>query len=138
MLQVKKWLLILSFLTITLIGLMYGLSPPWFVGTFLAATMPPDIDQSHMLRAMMTLYLALGGFWLYCAFTDAYRDAGVIVLAVFCGGLVVGRITSVILDGLPSPVLVLYIFMELGLVPLCVYLLRGKVWGRRGESLREE
>jgi hypothetical protein len=30
----------------------------------------------------MTLYIALGTFWLYCAFSDKYRDAGMMVLAV--------------------------------------------------------
>ena len=72
----------------------------------------------------MTLYLALGFFWLYCAFSDKYRDAGVVVLAIFCGGLVSGRLLSVLVDGVPSPILILYIGLELGLVPVCVWTLR--------------
>jgi len=28
------------------------------------------------------------------------------------------------IDGLPSPILILYIFMELSLVPVCIWLLR--------------
>ena len=84
----------------------------------------PSLDQSHILRAVMMLYIALGLFWLYSAFSDRYRDAGVIVLAVFCGGLVAGRILSVIVDGIPSPLLILYIFMELSIVPVCIWLMR--------------
>ena len=72
----------------------------------------------------MTLYIGLGLFWLYCAFSTKYRDAGIIVLAVFCGGLVTGRILSVIIDGIPSPILLVYIGMELGLVPICIWVLR--------------
>lgn len=122
--KLKKALLIFSFVTICIIALMYGVSPQWFFETFLIDSQSPSIDQSHILRAVMMLYISLGLFWLYSAFSDKYRDAGIIVLAIFCGGLVLGRILSVIVDGTPSPVLILYIFMELSLVPVCIWLLR--------------
>jgi hypothetical protein len=119
----KKGLLILSFFIISVIALLYGVSPEWFFGTFLEDSLPPNVDQSHILRAVMMLYIALGLFWLWSAFSDKYRDAGVLVLCFFCGGLVVGRILSVAVDGVPSPILLLYIGMELGMVPLCIWLL---------------
>ena len=122
--QLKKGLLILAFVTICTIALLYGVSPQWFFKTFLVDSQNPSIDQSHILRAVMMLYIALGLFWLYSAFSDKFRDAGLVVLAVFCGGLVTGRILSVIVDGLPSPLLSVYIFMELSLVPVCIWLLR--------------
>ena len=122
--QLKKVLLVLSFATVCIIALLYGISPQWFFDTFLVTSQKPSIDQSHILRAVMMLYIALGFFWLYCAFSDRYRDAGIIVVAVFCGGLVAGRILSVIVDGIPSPILILYIFMELSLVPVCIWLMR--------------
>ena len=122
--QLKKVLLVFSFVTICVIALLYGISPQWFFDTFLMNSQEPGIDQSHILRAVMMLYIALGFFWLYCAFSDRYRDAGIIVLAVFCGGLVAGRVLSVIVDGIPSPILILYIFMELSLVPVCIWLMR--------------
>ena len=123
----KKALLILSFVTISIIALLYGVSPQWFFKTLLVDASVPSIDQSHILRAVMTLYLALGMFWLYCAFSDKYRDAGVVVLAVFCGGLVTGRILSAFVDGMPSPIMLLYIVMELGLIPICVWVLKRDV-----------
>jgi len=122
--QLKKVLLVLSFATVCIIALLYGISPQWFFDTFLVTSQKPSIDQSHILRAVMMLYVALGMFWLYCAFSDRYRDAGIIVIAVFCGGLVAGRILSVIVDGIPSPILILYTFMELSLVPVCIWLMR--------------
>ena len=122
--QLKKVLLVLSFVTVCVIALLYGISPQWFFDTFLVTSQKPSIDQSHILRAVMMLYVALGMFWLYCAFSDRYRDVGIIVIAVFCGGLVAGRILSVIVDGIPSPILILYIFMELSLVPVCIWLMR--------------
>src|SRR5210317_1049100 len=95
----KKGLLILSFFIISVIALLYGVSPGWFFGTFLEGSLPPNVDQSHILRAVMMLYIALGLFWLWSAFSDKYRDAGVLVLCIFCGGLVAGRILSVVVDG---------------------------------------
>ena len=80
----KKALLICSFLTITTIALLYGVSPQWFFQTFLVDSQAPNVDQSHILRAVMMLYITLGLFWLYCAFNVKFRDAGIIVLALFC------------------------------------------------------
>ncbi|BBB29726.1 DUF4345 domain-containing protein [Neptunomonas japonica] len=116
--------MVFSFFTICIIGLLYGASPSWFFRSFLLESPPPGVDQSHILRAVMMLYIALGLFWLYCAFSEKYRDAGIVVLCVFCGGLVTGRILSVVIDGIPSPLLVLYVFIELSVVPLCIWLLR--------------
>jgi len=120
----KKGLLILSFFIISAIALLYGVSPAWFFGTFLPDSPPPNIDQSHILRAVMMLYISLGLFWLWSAFSEKYRDAGLLVLCIFCGGLVAGRLLSVVVDGVPSPILLLYIAMELGMVPICIWLLR--------------
>lgn len=122
--DLNKGLLIISFFTIITIAGLYGVSPEWFFESFLLDSQPPSVDQSHILRAVMMLYIALGLFWLWSAFSDKYRDAGVLVLCIFCGGLVSGRILSVIVDGVPSPLLILYIFMELSLVPICLWLLR--------------
>lgn len=124
--DLKKGLLILSFVTISVIALLYGISPTWFFEQFLVGSQPPSIDQSHIMRAVMMLYLFLGGFWLFSAFSDKYRDAGIVILCLFCGGLVSGRILSTIIDGTPSPILIVYIVMELSLVPICIWLLKLK------------
>lgn len=122
--RLKKILLIFSFFTISTIAFLYGVSPQWFFESFLTDSQLPTVDQSHVLRAIMGLYIALGLFWLFSAFNDDFRDAGIFVLAIFCGGLAAGRILSIILDGVPSPILVIYVFMELSLIPVCIWLLR--------------
>lgn len=124
--DLKKALLILSFATISVIALLYGVSPTWFFEQFLVGSHPPSIDQSHIMRAVMMLYIFLGGFWLFSAFSEKYRDAGILILCLFCGGLVSGRILSVLVDGTPSPILIVYILLELSLVPICILLLRRK------------
>ncbi|VDA98992.1 hypothetical protein S1OALGB6SA_54 [Olavius algarvensis spirochete endosymbiont] len=123
----KKGFLIFSFFAISIIGALYGIFPSWFFERFLIATpQPPSVDQSHILRALMMLYIALGLFWFWCAFSEKYRDAGILVVCIFSGGLASGRILSVIVDGIPSPLLSLYIALELVLIPVCIWILRRK------------
>ena len=72
--HIKKALLIFSFFTICVIAALYGVSPEWFFETFFADSKPPTIDQSHISRAVMMLYVSLGLFWLWSAFSEI-RDA---------------------------------------------------------------
>ena len=65
--KVKKYFLIFAFVTVSTIALLYGISPKWFVQTFLGLN-ELDLNIAHILRAVMGLYLSLGIFWLYSAF----------------------------------------------------------------------
>ncbi|MGE5369815.1 MAG: DUF4345 family protein, partial [Chloroflexota bacterium] len=70
--QIKKAYLIFAFCAVSVIALLYGVSPQWFARSFLGLA---DLDAglAHILRAVMGLYLALGLFWLYAAFHEPYR-----------------------------------------------------------------
>jgi Na+-driven multidrug efflux pump len=59
--KIKKYFLIFAFVAVSIIALLYGVSPQWFARTFLDV---PEIalDFAHILRAVMCLYLALGLF----------------------------------------------------------------------------
>lgn len=115
--NIKKYYLIFAFCSVSIIALLYGVSPNWFARTFLDVS-ELDVDLAHILRAVMGLYLAFGLFWIFAAFSDAYRNAAVLSTVIFCGGLVTGRLISLLADGWPSPLLILYIVMEFTLVPL--------------------
>ncbi len=121
--NVKTSYLIFAFCAVSAIALMYGVNPGWFARTFLGV---PELgrDFSHILRAVAGLYLALGCFWLYAAFRPDYRNVAILTTAVFAGGLVAGRLLSFGLDGWPSPILVFYAVLELGLVPIALWVLR--------------
>jgi len=121
--KIKKWFLILSFVMLTILGLLYGISPRWFAETFLDIP-EMSLDFAHMLRALMCLYLGLGLFWLYSAFCDKYRNAAVLTTMIFAGGLLTGRIISLIADGKPSPLLLVYTILELVLVPVAFWIFR--------------
>lgn len=120
---IKKIFLVFAFLTVSVIALMYGISPKWFAQTFLGIT-DLDLNIAHILRAVMTLYLALGLFWLFSAFNVKYRNTAVLTTGIFAGGLVTGRIISFFADGQPQSLLVLYIAMEFVLVPVAYWVFK--------------
>jgi hypothetical protein len=115
--QMKKTYLILAFATVSIIALLYGISPAWFASTFLGLT-DLSLNFAHILRAVMCLYLALGCFWLFAAFSDTHRNTAILTTILFAGGLVTGRLVSFIVDGQPALLLSIYAGMELALVPI--------------------
>ena len=119
----KQYFLIFASFAVTVIGLLYGISPQWFAQTFLGIS-EIDLNIAHILRAIMGLYLALAVFWLYSAFSKKYRDTAVLTCVVFAGGLFIGRLISYFADGQPKPLLVLYIVLELALVPLAFWIFK--------------
>lgn len=121
--MIKKYYLLLAFFLISVIALLYGVSPHWFARTFLGVT-ELDPNFAHILRAVMCLYLAFGVFWLLSAFSDRYRNTAVLTTIIFGGGLVIGRILSLSADGRPSPILLLYVILELGIVPVAFWIFR--------------
>lgn len=119
----KQYFLIISFLTVSSIALIYGISPIWFARTFLGMD-TLDLNFAHILRAVMCLYLALGIFWLVCAFRPKWRAVALLTVLIFCSGLVIGRYISFMVDGLPSTLLQLYAGIELLVIPVAYWLLR--------------
>lgn len=117
----KKTFLVMAFVVVSIIALLYGVSPDWFASNFLGVT-ELDLNFAHILRAVMCLYLALGLFWLFSAFSDKLRNVAILTTILFSGGLVIGRLLSFVVDGLPAPLLILYAAMELALVPIAYWL----------------
>ena len=85
--NMKRNFLVFAFVAVTPIALAYGVSPDWFASTFLGIE-TLDTNIAHILRAIMCLYLALGLFWLYSAFNEAYRNAALLTVVLFTAGLV--------------------------------------------------
>jgi hypothetical protein len=115
--DIKKGFLFLAFAMVSVIALLYGIDPEWFARTFLGAT-ALSVDFAHILRAVMCLYLALGAFWLFCALSDKNKNTAILTTIVFAGGLVVGRLLSFSIDGLPSALLIFYAALECAFIPL--------------------
>ena len=104
------------------IALGYGAKP----SVTLDALFGINVDTTnltHIMRAVMGLYLGMVVFWLWGAFRRPMAGAALAACAVFMLGLAVGRILSFILDGLPHWLLVVYAVLEivLGLIAFILY-----------------
>jgi hypothetical protein len=93
-------------------ALSYGIDP--------AAVLPKTMtiavggtDQIEMLRAIMGLYLGMTVFCAIAAFTPAWRHVAVIWAVFFLYSIAAGRILSLVVDGVPSPILLFYMAVEL-------------------------
>jgi hypothetical protein len=121
--QAKKLFLLFAFLAVSIIALLYGLSPEWFAQTFLGVE-NLDANLAHILRAVMGLYLAFGFFWCFSAFDDRLRGPAVLTTIVFSAGLVSGRLVSLAMEGKPSALLIFYMAVEFVLIPVALYVYR--------------
>jgi hypothetical protein len=120
--KTKQYFLVLASLAVAPIALGYGSSPEWFARTFFGVV-ELDLNFTHMLRAIMSAYLALGLFWLFSAFSDKYRDAALLSTVVLLAGQGAGRTASIVIDGRPSSILLVYTILEgmLTLIALWVW-----------------
>ena len=100
-------------------GAMPGTSLHWLFG-FDAGS----VNASHIFRALMGLYLALALFWVAGALNRGLQFAALWSLAVFMSGLAAGRVLSLALDGLPHPLLVIYLVLEVIMGVIALILIR--------------
>ncbi|HPT49715.1 MAG TPA: DUF4345 domain-containing protein [Accumulibacter sp.] len=121
--RIKQAFLILAFIMVSIIALLYGVSPQWFARTFLGVV-DLNLNVAHILRAVMGLYLGLGLFWLFAVSSTKHRNTAVLTTVIFAAGLASGRMVSLVADGIPSPLLVFYTIIELALVPVAYWVYR--------------
>jgi len=77
-----------------------------------------DIEVSNtnllnILRAISGLYIALVGFWIVGAYNSNLQLPALWSLTIFMTGIALGRIVSILIDGLPSPIFIFYLFLEI-------------------------
>ena len=121
----QKVFLIVAALGLTPIALSYGLAPSSSL-EYLFQIPAVDTNSLHIFRAIMGLYLAMVVFWLIGAFKPHMTQAAIYSLVVFMLGLAAGRILSLVLDGQPSALLIVYLLLELGFGITGMMLLREK------------
>jgi hypothetical protein len=119
-----------AFLLIAAIGLVpialsYGVAPSKSLG-YLFGLSVTTVDGTHIFRAVMGLYLALACFWVAGALKPHLTRAALWSLVVFMLGLAAGRVLSLMLDGWPHLLLVVYLLLELAFGAVGVMLLRAE------------
>jgi len=123
--KVKQLFLIAAAVGLAPIALSYGLAPELSL-EYLFQISVTDTNSLHIFRAIMGLYLAMAAFWTLGAFNPLLTQAAIYSLVVFMLGLALGRILSIIVDGVPDGLLVVYLLLELGFGIIGIVLLRQK------------
>ncbi len=119
----ESLLLLLAAIGLVPIALSYGAAPASSMGLLFDID-ASSVNSSHVFRAVMGLYLALALFWLVGVRNATLRNPALWSLAVFMLGLAAGRGLSLLLDGMPHPLLVVYLLLELGFGAAAIYVLR--------------
>ena len=107
-----RFYLIFSAAGLSGVALSYGVAPAAVLPKVLDLTVE-GTDLTHILRAIMGLYLGMIALWVLGAFRSNFTRAAVIAEIAFMFGLALGRVLSIILDGVPSIILIGYTVVEI-------------------------
>jgi hypothetical protein len=104
------------------IALGYGANPSASLDMLFGITVDTT-NLAHIMRAVMGLYLGMVVLWIWGAFNKQMTAPALVSCAVFMLGLAAGRILSIIVDGLPHWLLIVYAVLEivLGLIAVILY-----------------
>ena len=107
------------------IALGYGANPTESLDALFDITVDTT-NLTHIMRAIMGLYLGMVVIWVWGAFDKRLTTPALVSCAVFMLGLAAGRFLSFILEGMPHWLLVVYAALEVVLGILAVVLYRQK------------
>lgn len=101
------------------IALSYGAHPSGTL-TPLFGIAVESHNLVHILRAVMGLYLGMVVLWILGATTPRFTFAALLACATFMLGLATGRVLSLVLEGMPHFLLLVYLVLEviLGLIAI--------------------
>ena len=106
--------LLVSAAGLTAVALSYGVAPATILPQLLDITVE-GTDLTHVFRAIMGLYLGMIVLWVLGAFRPSLTRPAVIAEIAFMSGLAVGRVLSIVVDGMPSIALLGYTGVEIAM-----------------------
>ena len=109
--NLKRFYLIISFITVSTIGSLYGVCPTWWARQHLGLP-EPGANLTHMLRAIMGLYVGFGVYWLYAAIRNEQLNTVIFTVLVFDGCLLLGRVVNLMVDPTPSDLFLYFTALE--------------------------
>ena len=114
--------LFLNALGVSLVAFSYGVVPHDVLPRILDLRVE-STDLTHVFRAVMGLYVGFSAYWVVAAFRPAWTRGAVLSVVVFMAALAAGRVLSLVVDGLPSPLLLVYLGLEVGVTVIGIWLL---------------
>ena len=121
--NIRQIILLIAAIGLLPIAFSYGLMPQVSLN-YLFGISVSEINDIHIFRAVMGLYVAFSLFWFAGAFKIHIRQAALYSLVVFMLGLAAGRSLSMVIDGVPHWLLVVYLALELGIGILGILMLK--------------
>jgi len=119
-----RFFLIICSVGLVPIALGYGAMPSASLDALFGITVDTT-NLTHIMRAVMGLYLAMVVIWLWGAVHKPMQGPALVACAVFMLGLAAGRILSFLVDGWPHWLFVVYAVLEIVLGVIAVILYRG-------------
>jgi hypothetical protein len=111
--DMKKLFLLVAGVFLIPVALSYGVAPATTLPMSMNVTVE-GTDQIHIFRALGSLYLGMVAFCLIAAFVrPSWQHVAVVWAVFFAYSLAIGRVISLIVDGMPSPMLLFYLAVEL-------------------------
>ena len=104
------------------VALSYGARPSLSLDVLFGISVE-STNLTHIMRAVMGLYLGMIVTWIWGAFSKPMVGPALVSCAVFMLGLAAGRTLSFLLDGMSHWLLVVYAVLEvvLGAVAIALY-----------------
>ena len=119
----EKIFLLAAAMGLVPIALGYGLMPELSIPALYQVEVS-GTSNVHIFRAVMGLYLGMVVLWLMGVRSERFQQPAILSLVVFMLGLAAGRVLSMVLDGMPHPLLALYAALEVGFGVIGIMLLR--------------
>lgn len=119
----ERFLLAFAAVGLTPIALGYGSDPSTLLN-YLYGFEVKGVNEPHIFRAVMGLYLGQIIFWSIGYAKEEMCRPALYMLATFMLGLAAGRVLSLIVDGMPNWLLMLYLFLEISMGVLALIALR--------------
>ena len=108
----KNFHLLISSCIIVPVAIVYGLMPNGIPGEILKFQLWTE-DLAGVFRAIMGLYIAMSVFWIIGIIRSRFWIAATLSNILFMIGLALGRIASIVLDGIPSTIFLSGLIVEI-------------------------
>ena len=108
----KSFFLIFVASGVFMISLSYGIVPDVTL-SYLYGIEVDSVNLSNIFRAVMGLYIGFVTFWITGAFNDSLKIPALWSLTFFMVGLASGRFLSLIIDGVPHPLFLVWMLLEI-------------------------
>ena len=120
----ESFFLIFSAVGVLPVALAYGAYPSFSLPLLYNIEITSN-NLSNVFRAVMGLYVAFNIFWVIGALNLSLRLSALWSLFVFYTGAGAGRVLSIVLDGTPDVIFMLYLILEIFGSAISFWLIRG-------------